>query len=87
VKIPFEFRSDHHCEITRDLGSLDRRVGEQGSSDESEENYKSQPLDSLERDGCPGGIAVNQFARDLIPQGGPTIQRTISSRGYMSAQE
>jgi hypothetical protein len=34
---PFEFRSDCHCGIKRDMGSLDRREGEQGSSDEGEE--------------------------------------------------
>jgi hypothetical protein len=42
---------------------------------------------SLERDRRPGGIAGNQVAWELIPQGGPTIQTTVSPRGYMSASE
>jgi hypothetical protein len=33
---PFEFRSDRHCRIRRDLGSLDQSTGEQGASDEKE---------------------------------------------------
>jgi hypothetical protein len=37
MTIPFEIRSDCHCGIKRDLGLLDRRAGEQGSSDEGEE--------------------------------------------------
>jgi hypothetical protein len=47
VTIPFEFGSDHHCGIKRDPGSLDQRVGEQGSSDEGEEKVKSQPSDLI----------------------------------------
>jgi hypothetical protein len=65
--VPFEFGSDHHCGIKRDLGSLDWRVGEQGLSDESEEKVKSKPSDFLERDQQPGDIAGNQVAQDLIP--------------------
>jgi hypothetical protein len=37
VTVPFEFGSDRHCGIKRDLGLLDQRVGEQGPSDEGEE--------------------------------------------------
>jgi hypothetical protein len=88
VTVPFEFRSDRHCGIKRDPGSLDHRVGEQGSSDESEEKVKSTPSDPIgERDQRPGGIVGNQVARDLISQGGPAIQTTVSPRGYMSASE
>jgi hypothetical protein len=47
VTVPFEFRSDRHCGIKRDPGSLDRRAGEQGSSDEGEEKVKSQPSDLI----------------------------------------
>jgi hypothetical protein len=36
VTIPFKFGSDRHCGIKRDPGSLDQRVGEQGSFDEGE---------------------------------------------------
>jgi hypothetical protein len=43
MTIPFKFRSDRHCGIKRDLGSLDRRAGEQGSSDEIEAKVKSPP--------------------------------------------
>jgi hypothetical protein len=50
VTVLFEFRSDRHCGIKRDLGSLDWKAGEQGSSDESEEKVNSQPSDCLERD-------------------------------------
>jgi hypothetical protein len=50
VTVPFEFRRDRHCGIKRDPRSLDRRVGEQGLSDESEAKVKSQPSDGLERD-------------------------------------
>jgi hypothetical protein len=42
---------------------------------------------SLERDQQPEGIAGNQVARELIPQGVPTIQTTVSMRGYMLASE
>jgi hypothetical protein len=34
VTIPFKFGSDLHYGIKRDLGSLDQRVGEQGSPNE-----------------------------------------------------
>jgi hypothetical protein len=34
-----------------------------------------------ERDQWTAGIVGNQFAREIIPQGGPTIQTTISPRG------
>jgi hypothetical protein len=37
VTVSFKFRSDHHCGIKRDPGSLDQRVGEQGSFVEGEE--------------------------------------------------
>jgi hypothetical protein len=33
VTVPFEFGSDRHCRIRRDLGSLDRRTGESGPPD------------------------------------------------------
>jgi hypothetical protein len=87
VTILFEFGSDRHCGIKRDPGSLDRRAGEQGSSDESEAKVKSQPSDCLERDRWPGGIAGNQVTWELIPQGGPAIQTMVSLRGYVSASE
>jgi hypothetical protein len=62
VTVFFEFGSDRHCVIRRDLGSLDQRAGEKGSSNESEAKVNSQPLDCLERDRWPGGIAGNQVA-------------------------
>jgi hypothetical protein len=40
VTIPFEFRSDRHGGIKRDLGSLDRRAGEQGSSMKEKKNVE-----------------------------------------------
>jgi hypothetical protein len=43
MTVPFEFRSDHHSWIKTDLGSMDWRAGEQGSSDEGEAKVKSQP--------------------------------------------
>jgi hypothetical protein len=60
VTVLFEFRSDRHCGIKRYSGSLDRRGGEQWSSDESEEKVKSQPSYCLERDRRPQGIEGNQ---------------------------
>jgi hypothetical protein len=60
VTVPVEFRSDRHCRIRRDLGSLDRRTSEQGSSDEKEERLRSRPLDPIgERDQRPTNIAGN----------------------------
>ena len=40
MTVPFKFRSDRHCRIRIDLGSLDQRTSEQGSSDEKEEGVK-----------------------------------------------
>jgi hypothetical protein len=40
VTVPFEFGSDHHCRIRRDPGSLDQRIGEQGSFDEKKARAK-----------------------------------------------
>jgi hypothetical protein len=37
-----------------------------------------------ERDQQIEGIAGNQVARDIISQGGPTIQTIVSPRGYVS---
>jgi hypothetical protein len=37
---PLKFRSDHHCRIRRNLGSLDQRKGEHRSSNEKEERVK-----------------------------------------------
>jgi hypothetical protein len=34
-----------------------------------------------------GGIAGTQVARELILQGGPAIQTTVSPSGYVSASE
>jgi hypothetical protein len=85
MTILFEFRSDRHCRIKRDPRSFDWRAGKQGSSYESEEKVKSQQLDCLERDGWLGGIVGNQVTWELIPQGDPAIQTTVSSRVYMSA--
>jgi len=42
MTIPFEFGSNDHSGIKRDLGSLDQRAGEQGLSDEGEAKVKSQ---------------------------------------------
>jgi hypothetical protein len=88
VTIPFEFRKDFHCGIKKDLGSLDWRVGEQGSFDEREVKVKSQPLDPIgERDRQLGGITGAQVAWELIPQGGLAIQTIVPLRGYVSALE
>jgi hypothetical protein len=38
-----------------------------------------------ERDQFPAGIVENQVAWELISQGIPTIQTTISLRGYVSS--
>jgi hypothetical protein len=47
---------------------------------------RSAPLDPMgERDQHTGGIAGNQVAWELIPQGSPAIQTTFSPRSYMSA--
>ena len=40
MTVPFEIGSDHHYRIKRDLGSLDWRTSEQGSSDEKEARAK-----------------------------------------------
>jgi hypothetical protein len=51
MTIPFEFGSDRHCRIQGDPRSLDRRTGEQGSSDEKEARLRSRPSDPIgERD-------------------------------------
>jgi hypothetical protein len=42
---------------------------------------------SLKRDRWPGGISRTQVAHELIPQGGPAIQATISPSGYVSVSE
>jgi hypothetical protein len=47
MTVPFEFKSDRHSRIKRDLGSLDRRAGEQGLSDEGKAKVKSQPSDLI----------------------------------------
>jgi hypothetical protein len=44
MTVPFEFRSDRHCGIKRDPGSLDQRAGEQGSSDEIAGNQVAREL-------------------------------------------
>jgi hypothetical protein len=87
MTILFEFGSDLHCGIKRDPRSLDQRVGEKGSFDEREAKVKSQLSYCLGRDRLPGGIAGNQVTQELIPQGDPAIQTTVSLRGYMSASE
>jgi hypothetical protein len=46
LTVPFEFGSDLHCRIGRDPGSLDRRIGEQGSSDEKEARAKVTTINS-----------------------------------------
>jgi hypothetical protein len=46
MTIPFEFGSNHHYNIRNDLGSLDRRIGEQGSSDEKEARFKDKTFRS-----------------------------------------
>jgi hypothetical protein len=48
VTIPFEFGSDRHYGIKRDMRSLDRREGEKGPSNEGKAEVKSQPLDLIE---------------------------------------
>jgi hypothetical protein len=47
VIVPLKLKSNHHGGIKRDLGSLDRREVEQGSSDEGEEKVKSQLSDLI----------------------------------------
>jgi hypothetical protein len=37
-----------------------------------------------ERDQQTGGIVGNQVAQEISPQGSPTIQTTVSLRGYVS---
>jgi hypothetical protein len=39
----------------------------------------------IHQDRRPGGIAETQVAREIILQGGPTIQTMVSWRGYVSA--
>jgi hypothetical protein len=46
MTIPFEFKRDRHYRIKRDLGSLDRRTSEQGSSDGKEERTKVKTVRS-----------------------------------------
>ena len=41
----------------------------------------------IHQDQRPGGIAGTQVARELILQGGPAIQTTVSPRGYVSTSE
>jgi hypothetical protein len=47
---------------------------------------RSQLSDPMgEGDQQTGGIVGNQVAQEIISQGGPAIQNTISPRGYVSA--
>jgi hypothetical protein len=50
------------------------------------QGLRSPPSDPIgERDQWTRGIAGNQVAWEIIPQGGPAIQATVSPRGYVSA--
>jgi hypothetical protein len=49
------------------------------------QGLRSQPSDPIgERDQWTRGITGNQVAREIISQGGPSIQTMVSPRGYMS---
>jgi hypothetical protein len=50
------------------------------------QGLRSPPSDPIgERDQQTTAIAGNQVAWDIIPQGGPIIQTTVSPRGYVLA--
>jgi hypothetical protein len=86
ITIPVEFRIYRHCRIRRDPGYLDQWIGEQGSSDEKESRLRSQPSDPIrERDQRSESIAGNRVAWELISQGIPTIQTTVSLKGQVLA--
>jgi hypothetical protein len=52
----------------------------------SKKGLRSPPSDPIgDIDQWKTGIAGNQVAREIIPQGDPTIQTTVSPRGYMSS--
>jgi len=81
MTIPFEFERNRHYKIRRDTRSLDRRIGEQGSSYKKEARLRSWPLDPIgERDQRPTGNVGNRVAWELISQGDPTIQTIVSPR-------
>jgi hypothetical protein len=49
------------------------------------QGLRSPPSDPIrERDQRTIDIAGNQVTREIIPQGGPTIQTTVSPSGYVS---
>jgi hypothetical protein len=49
------------------------------------QGLRSPPSDPIgERDQGTTNIAGNQVAWEIIPQGGPAIQTSVSPRGYVS---
>jgi hypothetical protein len=75
VTVPFEFRSDLHCRIRRDPGSLDRRTSEHGSFDVKEARVKVTTVGSHGRERYQrlAGMVGNQVVEELISQGSFTI--------------
>jgi hypothetical protein len=50
------------------------------------QGIRSRPSDPIgERDQWPTGIVGNRVAREIISQGNPAIQTTVSPRDYVSA--
>jgi hypothetical protein len=88
VTVPFEFGSDRHCRIRRDLGSLDQRTSEQGSSDENKARTKVMIIRSHWRErsmanrhcGKPSCMGVNFPRQSRNPNHGFTEGLCVSIR-------